>query len=322
MSARPVVILHTDRPAAALDVLRQRHADLPVHSCDSYAALPDLIEQTAAEVVYSVRFDGTPRYPRQAVVESRTVKWISVGGSGTDHLGRWDPAHVTVTNAAGVAAGMLAEYALGAMLSFSQDLRGFARRQQARSWTAARVEPIEGKTVLIIGLGKTGEAIARRAHAMGMTTLGIRARPKATPDLDEVHGPNALPALLPRADFVVCCVPLVPGTRGLLDRAAFAAMKPAAVLIDISRGGVVEEAALLAALDAGRLSGAALDVFATEPLPADHPLWGYDNVAITPHCASIYQGWDVKSVEMFAANLARYRRGEPLENVVNPERGY
>src|ERR687888_132480 len=148
MSARPTIILHTDRPAAAIAVLRDSHPDLDVHPCDSYAALPELIERTAAEVVYSVRFDGTPRFPRQALVESRTVKWVSVGGSGTDHLGRWDPTRVTVTNAAGVAAGMLAEYALGAMLSFSQDLRGFARRQQARSWTAARLEPIEGKTAL------------------------------------------------------------------------------------------------------------------------------------------------------------------------------
>jgi phosphoglycerate dehydrogenase-like enzyme len=322
MSARPIVILHTDRPEPALAVLRDIHAELTVHACDSYAALPDLVERTAAEVVYSVRFDGTPRYPRHALTESQTVKWISVGGSGTDHLGRWDPTHVTVTNAAGVAAGMLAEYALGAMLSFSQDLRGFHRRQQARSWTAARVEPIEGKTVLIVGLGKTGEAVARRAKAMGMTTLGIRARPKPTRNLDGVHGSDALIALLPRADFIVCCVPLLPSTRGLLGAAAFAAMKPKAVLIDISRGGVVEEAALLAALDIGHIKGAALDVFATEPLPADHPLWGYDNVAITPHCASVYEGWDVKSVQMFAANLARYRCGEPLENVVNPDRGY
>ncbi|MER8827842.1 D-2-hydroxyacid dehydrogenase [Mesorhizobium sp. M0938] len=321
MSTHPSVILHTDRPASALAVLKETHPDLAVSSCETYAALPDLIERTAAEVVYSVRFDGTPRFPRQALVESRTVKWVSVGGSGTDHLGYWDPKRLMVTNAAGVAAGMLAEYALGAMLSFSLDLRSFARRQQARSWTGGRVEPIEGKTVLIIGLGKTGTAVARRAHAMGMNTLGIRARPKAMAYLDEVHGPDALHALLGRADFVVCCVPLLSSTRGLLDHAAFSAMKPSAVLVDISRGGVVEEAALLAALDGNRLKGAALDVFTTEPLPADHPLWGYDSVIVTPHCAAVYEGWDVKSVQMFADNLARYRSGEPLNNVVNPERG-
>lgn len=322
MPARPTIILHTDKPAGALAVLAETHPDLDVHACDTYAGLPALIERTAAEVVYSVRFDGTPRYPRQALVESPTVKWVSIGGSGTDHLGRWDPAHVTVTNSAGVAAGMLAEYALGAMLSFSLDLRGFERRQQARQWGGGRVEPIEGKTLLIVGLGKTGEAVARRAQAMGMHTLGIRARPKPMSSIDEVHGPDALLALIGRADFIVCCVPLLPTTRGLLGDAAFAAMKPSAVLIDISRGGVVEEAALLAALDRGRIKGAALDVFATEPLPAEHPLWGFDNVAVTPHCAAVYDGWDIKSVHMFADNLARYRKGEPLENVVNPERGY
>jgi phosphoglycerate dehydrogenase-like enzyme len=322
MSVRPTVILHTDKPAGALAVLAETHPDLDVHACDTYAGLPALIERTAAEVVYSIRFDGTPRYPRQALVESPTVKWVSIGGSGTDHLGRWDPAHVTVTNSAGVAAGMLAEYALGAMLSFSLDLRGFERRQQARQWGGGRVEPIEGKTVLILGLGKTGEAVAHRAQAMGMHTLGIRARPKPMLSLDEVHGPDALLALIGRADFIVCCVPLLPTTRGLLGEAAFAAMKPSAVLIDISRGGVVEEKALLAALNIGRIKGAALDVFATEPLPTGHPLWSYDNVAVTPHCAAVYEGWDIKSVRMFADNLARYRKGEPLENVINPERGY
>ncbi|RVB25246.1 D-2-hydroxyacid dehydrogenase, partial [Mesorhizobium sp. M7A.F.Ca.CA.004.05.1.1] len=188
MSADPSVILHTDRPAAALAVLEETHPDLTVHCCDSYAALPELIGRVAAEVVYSVRFDGTPRYPRQALVESPSVKWVSVGGSGTDHLGSWDPERLTVTNAAGVAAGMLAEYALGAMLSFSLDLRGFERRRQARQWGGGRVEPIEGKTVLIIGLGKTGTAVASRAQAMGIRTLGIRARPKAMDGLDEVHG--------------------------------------------------------------------------------------------------------------------------------------
>lgn len=144
------------------------------------------------------------------------MKWVSVGGSGTDHLSRWDPSLLTVTNAAGVAADMLAEYVLGTMLSFSLDLRGFARHQQARRWTAGRVEPIKGKTALIIGLGKTGEAVARRARAFGMTTLGIRARPRNMAELDEVHGPDALVTLLRRADFIVCCPPLSPMTRGLL----------------------------------------------------------------------------------------------------------
>jgi phosphoglycerate dehydrogenase-like enzyme len=322
MSVTPAVILHTNATAQALTVLRETHPDLAVHTCDSYAGLAALIERTQAEIVYSVRFDGTPRFPRSALFESPTVKWVSVGGSGTDHLGPWNPEKVTVTNAAGVAADMMAEYALGAMLSFSLRLRTFSAHQRARTWIAGAVEPIEGKTLLLLGLGRTGQALARRAKAMGMTTLGVRARPRPTPDVDEVHGADELPGLWGRADFIACCVPLLQSTRGLVGAAAFAAMKPSAVLIDVSRGGVIDEAALLSALDAGRIKGAALDVFSTEPLPADHPLWGYDNVIVTPHCSSVSDGVELKTLTMFADNLGRYRRGEPLENVVDPRRGY
>lgn len=322
MSARPPIIIHADEPGPALAVLAESHPDLKVKACETYAGLAEAIIAMEAEVVYSVRFAGTPQFPRQALMESASVKWVSVGGSGTDHLRPWDAAKVTVTNAAGVAADMMAEYALGAMLSFSLDLPGFASHQQARRWTAGKVEPIAGRTVLILGLGKAGQALARRAKAMDMTTLGVRARPKPTAHVDEVHGSDGLPDLWARADFIVCCLPLLETTRGLVNREAFAAMKPTAVLIDVSRGGVVEEAALVVALDAGRIKGAALDVFATEPLPAEHSLWARKNVLITPHCSSVYDGWELRSARMFAENLARYRRGEALTNVVDPARGY
>ena len=140
-----------------------------------------------------------------------------------------------------------------------------------------------------------------------MIVLGVRARPQATPHVDEVHGPEMLVKLWGRADFIMCCVPLLDSTRGLIGEQAFASMKPSAVLIDVSRGGVVDETSLLAAL---------------EPLPPNHPLWSYENVVITPHWSSVYDGWEEKSARMFADNLAHYRRGEPLENVVRPERGY
>jgi phosphoglycerate dehydrogenase-like enzyme len=322
MSARPCVIVHNNQPQPALTVLAETHPDLDVRVCETYAGLPELIAEAKAEVVYSVRFSGSLEFPRQALVESATVRWVAVGGSGTDHLRPWDPTHVSVTNSAGVAADMMAEYAIGAMLSFSLGLRDFAKHQQARQWTAGKVEPIEGRTVLILGLGKTGQALARRAKAFGMTVLGVRARPQPTPYVDEVHEPEALPTLWRRADFIMCCVPLLDSTRGLVGKQAFSSMKADAVLIDVSRGGVTDEAALLAALATGRIKGAALDVFTTEPLPADHPLWSYENVIITPHCSSVYDGWEEKSARIFAENLARYRRGEPLQNVVRPERGY
>ena len=322
MTVSPAVILHTAAPTFTRTVLRETHPELVVYPCDSYAELAGLIDRTKAEIVYSVRFDGTPRFPRSALMESPTVKWVSVGGSGTDHLGSWDPKTITVTNAAGLAADMMAEYALGTMLSFSLGLRNFANNQRARIWTSATVDPIQGKTLLLVGLGRTGQALAHRAKAMGMTTLGVRANPRPTAHVDEVYGAQDLPRLWARADFITCCVPLLDSTRGLIGPVAFAAMKPSAVLIDVSRGGVVDEVSLLSALNTKRIHGAALDVFSKEPLPADHPLWRFENVIVTPHCSSAFDGWEKKAVAMFADNLTRYLRGQPLVNVVDPNCGY
>ena len=322
MADAPVVVLHTDAPAAAREIVAGRHPDLQLFTCDCYDALPKILADTGADVVYSVRFAGTPDFPRRALLESGTVKWIAVGGSGTDHLAPWEPSRVTVTNSAGVAAGMMAEYALGAMLAFSLDLGGFRQAQAEERWIVGRVAPIEGRTVLIVGFGHTGQAVARRSKAMGLTVLGVRAPPAASPDADEIHGVEALPQLWPRADFIVVSVPLLPRTRGLIDAPAFGAMRPDAVLVDVSRGGIVDEAALVAALSNGGIRGAALDVFATEPLPRGHPFWRMKNVILTPHCSSVYEGWDRRSVALFAENLSRYRAGEALFNIVDPARGY
>lgn len=318
----PAVILHVRAPEEAIAIVAETHLDLPLHGCDSYAALPAMIAETGAEVIYSVRFEGGPGFPASAAL-APPVKWLSVGGSGVDHLGTWNPEAVTVTNAAGVAADMMAEYVLGCALHFTLDLGGRRRDQDAHAWNpSAKVDPLEGKTCLILGLGKTGQAVARRMKAMGLQTVGVRARPQPTESCDEVHGMDALPDLWPRADLVVVCVPLLDSTRGLMGRDAFAAMKPSAILVDVSRGGVIEEPALLDALRSGHIRGAARDVFAEEPLPADSPFWAQENLIVTPHSSAVYDGWAAKSVRMFAENLSRYRRGEPLANIVDPARGY
>ena len=166
----PSVIIHSGHPEEAAQIVRAAHPDVKIHLCDTYAGLPDLIHATGAEVVYSIRFDPVTPYPREAVVENARVKWLAVGGSGTDHIGNWDPTAVTVTNSAGSAGDMMAEYTIGTMLAFSLDLRGFREAQQRREWVPqGRVRHIEGATLLIIGLGQTGQATARRAKAMGMT---------------------------------------------------------------------------------------------------------------------------------------------------------
>lgn len=318
----PTVIIHNDITGPAVELVKARHGDVDVIACETYEDLPGLVAQSDAEIVYTVRFAGTSGFPRQTLVESPCVKWVAVGGSGTDHLAPWDNSNVTVTNSAGVAAEMMAQYVLGGMLHFSLNLPAFMAAKNRRQWTAGKVEPLTGKTVLVIGLGKTGQAVAAISKAMGMRTIGVRANPQAVPNADEVHHFERLPDLWHQADYIAVCVPLLPATRKLIDSAAFAAMQKTAVVIDVSRGGVIDGTALIAALEGGQIRGAVLDVFETEPLPADSPLWAMDNLVLTPHCSSVYDGWELKSVEMFCDNLDRYRRGEPLHNVVDPERGY
>ncbi|MDQ0512275.1 D-2-hydroxyacid dehydrogenase [Ancylobacter amanitiformis] len=318
----PSVLIHSDEPAIGREILAREHPGLPVAICDSHHGLAEAIRASEAEVVYSTRFMRDEPFPRAALLGSAGVRWISVGGSGTDHLHSWDPARVTVTNAAGVAADLMAEYILGMMLSFSLGLPVLARAQRAQAWASHQPEPIQGRTLLVLGMGGTGQAIAQRAKAMGMKVLGVRARPAPAASFDEVHAAADLPDLWGRADYIACCLPLTPATRALVDAAAFAAMRATAVLIDVSRGGVVDEGALLAALDGGRLRGAALDVFLTEPLPPGHPFWTHEKVLVTPHCSSADAQWSARSFERFSRNLAAYRRGEALANVVDPQRGY
>ena len=318
----PTVILHTDNPEASKAVLEKRHPDLPIWTCSTYEGLAGLVSETGAEVVYSVRFNGSQGFPRDVLVSSESVRWVSVAGSGTDHLAPWDSDHVAVTNAAGVAADMMAQYVLGVMLHFSLGFPTFRAAQTRQEWLIGEVEPIDGKTVLILGLGKTGQAVAARSKLMGLKTLGVRANPKDTPHADEVHSLSALGGLWERADFLVVCVPLLESTRGLVNETAFDHLKSSTVVIDVSRGGVIEESALISALDSGKIRGAGLDVFRVEPLAKGHRLWDYENVIITPHCSAVYAGWDLKSVEMFAENLTRYRQGQALWNIVDPARGY
>jgi phosphoglycerate dehydrogenase-like enzyme len=281
-----------------------------------------MLDRERPDILYTIRFDGTAGFPRQAIVASPTLRWVSVGGSGTDHLAPWDPSRITVTNAAGVGAETMAQYAAAAMLSFTLGLPALAADQRRGRWAQHHVASVKGRTLAILGLGQTGRATAKLAKALGMHVTGIRARPLPMPDVDRVEPPERLHDILGDADFVLVCLPLTQMTRGLIDVPALLAMKPGAVLIDVSRGGIVCQAALIDALRAGRLSGAVLDVFETEPLPQGNPLWVMENVIVTPHCSSVYDGWERRAIEMFCDNADRWRRGLQLENIVDPQRGY
>ena len=322
MTDTPRIILHNDETDGLAQQLQDRFPNVDFRTCNSYAALPALIESYRPDIVYSVRFAGTPGFPRDALFGANGPIWIANGGAGTDHFGQWDARKITVTNAAGVAADMMAEYVFGGFLHFTLDVRGLQKDKAAKVWNPRTVTPLSGKTLLVIGLGHTGRAIASRAKAFGMTVLGTRATPRETRHVDEVHPADALQGLLPRADFIAVCTPSTPATRGLIKGREIAAMKPGAVLADVSRGGVVDQSALLSALKARHLAGAALDVFEAEPLPGDSPLWELDNLIISPHCSSVYDGWETASFDLFLKNLSRWTNGEDLINIVNPSRGY
>ena len=176
-----------------------------------------------------------------------------------------------------------------------------------------------------MGYGDIGRAVAERARALGLRVLALRRRPELSrgdPLVDEALGEERLLELMARSDDVVVATPLTPQTRGLVGRAAIAALPPTAVVVNVGRGPVIDETALVEALAASRLRGAALDVFETEPLPAGHPLWSLPNVLVSPHCADHVPGWIEAAMRAFLDELERFRRGEPLRNVVDKKRGY
>jgi phosphoglycerate dehydrogenase-like enzyme len=316
------LIVHSDKPALVLDTLHRRLPGFAILSCTDYCGLPAMLEREMPDILYTVRFAGTPNFPRAAILACPSLEWVSVGGSGTDHLAPWDPSRLTVTNAAGVGAETMAQYTIAAILHFTLGLPDFAALQREHRWTQGKVASAKGLTLAILGLGKTGQAVAPLAKALGMTVIGIRANPSETPYVDRVEPTERLQEVLGEAHFVLVCLPLTARTRYLLDAPQFAAMKHGTVLIDVSRGGIVRHSALVASLADSTLKGAALDVFETEPLPQENPLWTMPNVIITPHCSSVYDGWERRSIEMFCDNVDRWRRGEKRENIVDPDRGY
>jgi phosphoglycerate dehydrogenase-like enzyme len=253
------------------------------------------------------------------------LRWVQLTHAGAEQV---DPALVgaatRVTTVGGMSSGPIAEWVLGCMLIFAKGWPGLWRSQQAHAWERFMPRELAGTTVGIVGLGAIGSEVATRARALGCKVIGMRRSTTggAHPLADEVVPPSGLAHLLAASDFVLLAAPLTAETRGLIDARALASMKPTAVLINVARGGLVDEAALVHALRAGTIGGAALDVFAVEPLPADSPLWDLERVILSPHIAAGTERYYERATALFCENLARYLRGEPLANVVDASRGY
>jgi phosphoglycerate dehydrogenase-like enzyme len=262
------------------------------------------------------------------------LRWLSSWAAGVEHIA--SPTlfarGITLTNASGVHGPNIAEHLMAMILMFTRGMPRLYRAQLAHRWEhslasgAERPSELTGKTMLIVGLGRIGEALAARARAFGVRILAVKRDPStrhgAGVPVDELLGMDALDDVLGRADHVCLSVPLTAETHHLMDRRRLSRLRPSAYLYNTSRGAVIDEAALIEALRAGKLAGAGLDVFEQEPLPESSPLWDRKDVILTPHVAGLTPHYFERDAALFAENLDRFLSGQPLRNVFDPARGY
>jgi phosphoglycerate dehydrogenase-like enzyme len=277
-----------------------------------------------AEVLMRWFFDAQTL---QGLVEQMpALRWLHIPRAGID--GSLVPAvmgrDILLTNSAGVHAVPISEFVMLFALGHAKQAGRLRAMQAERRWGERELQLSElaDKSMLIIGLGQIGQAIAARASAFGMRVVGSRRRAAPVPGVRHVVAGDGWRALLGEADYVVIAAPLTPETRGMFGAAELAAMRPDAYLINIARGEIVDESALIAALEREQIAGAGLDVFATEPLPEDSPLWSLPNVFATPHISWNSPEVRARTMVLFIDNLRRYVHGEPMMNIVDKHAGY
>jgi phosphoglycerate dehydrogenase-like enzyme len=255
------------------------------------------------------------------------VRWVHSLSAGVEGVlfPELVDSPVPLTNARGVFKESLGEFVIAAALFFAKDLRRMLRGQAEERWDQFDMEELYRQSMGIVGYGELGRAAATRARALGMKIYAVRRRPELYKDDPIVHRAFAVADLREMAaisDYLVVAAPLTPSTRNLVDESVIRAMKPTGVLINIGRGPVIDEAALIRALEEKRIRGAALDVFNVEPLPKGHPFWRLENVLLSPHCADHTATWLDEAMQCFVDNFRRFTQGEPLENVVDKPAGY
>jgi phosphoglycerate dehydrogenase-like enzyme len=269
---------------------------------------------------------------RSNFASATKLRWIQVTSAGVTPLmfPELVESDVVLTNGRGLYSVAMAEHALGVMLAFARKLHLARDAQRERRWAQDdlwRGPPgfggLVGTTLGLVGLGSIGRAVAERARAFGVRVIALRRHPAADPaPADAQWGTGALPRLLEESDWLVLAAPLTPETRGLIGPAELGRMRRSAVLVNLGRGALVDEPALVEALAAGRIAGAALDVFEREPLPSASPLWTMPQVIATPHVSGLGPRYWERAVDLFRQNLRRFLNGEPLLNVVDKRAGY
>ncbi|MFN0146036.1 MAG: D-2-hydroxyacid dehydrogenase [Dehalococcoidia bacterium] len=270
---------------------------------------------------------GPHSLPPELLAAATKLQWFQVITAGVDGMARQGLLNrgFVVTKLSGAAAPAIAEWVMGTMIMLCKGLHISARDQVEHKWNFRFTAELKGQTCGIVGMGAIGREVARRARAFGMPVIASRRRVNAgdsDPDCDALFAHSQLRDLLAQSDYVVLCIPLTDETRHVIGRDELKAMKPTASLINIARGAVVDQDALIEALRDGTISSAALDVFDPEPLPASSPFWEMSNVIMTPHISGAVEGYGHRAAAVFIANLRRFAAGLPLENVVDPVLAY
>jgi phosphoglycerate dehydrogenase-like enzyme len=308
-----VALYHPALAGRYLELLASRFPDLDFAPVSDEASARDAL-RTAEILLAQIAFPG------RWLAEAPRLRWIQVMGAGTDALVPHVPEGVRLSRFTGSLGQRMAEYAIGYVFAIAQRIPSVVRNQAARHWQPLALDAVRGKRLGVAGLGSVGSEVARLGAAIGMRVGGC-SRQRPAPEMVEEWFPSAaFTDLLGWADYVVLTLPATPRTCHIVDRDALARMRPEAWLINMSRGALIDEDALIAGLQEGRPAGAVLDVFATEPLPPAHPFWAMPNVIVTSHQSGTVIPEEV--VDLFGENLSRYRQGAPLLNEVDLTAGY
>ena len=324
MDNQTVLVLSADLADPDLKLLAQ----LPPETNIAVGNSVEAFERLAADATVIFSWSAAGDLLRDVFATCPKVRWVHSRSAGLD--GVLFPAlvesPVPLTNGRGVFSQSLGEFALAAILYFAKDLRRMNRNQEAGRWEQFDLVEISGQTVGVLGYGDIGRAVASRVRPMGMRVLAVKRHGPSLYNVDplvhQIFPPDKRTEMLAQSDYVVAAAPLTSETRGMIGEAEFQAMKPTAVVINIGRGPVIDEAAMVRALAAKRIKGAALDVFDTEPLPPGHPYYSMDNLLLSPHCADHTPDWTQQGMRFFLSQFERFSQGKPLENVVKKDLGY
>jgi phosphoglycerate dehydrogenase-like enzyme len=316
----------TDKPTL-LVVAKQKDPEFSMLKGVPYVFASDPVAGNIVADVPAILFwSGNREMLRDAFLKCSRVLWVHSRWAGLDTLlfPELVNSDVVLTNGKGVFSQSLGEFALAAILYFAKDIPHMRRNQMAHAWAPFEVEMIAGRTLGIVGYGDVGRAVATRAHAMGMQVLATRRHPPLEPDplIERYFRTDEMHSMLAGCDYIVAAAPLTEETRHMISDAEFAAMKGNAVVINVGRGAVIDEDAMVRALSEKRIRGAGLDVVEREPLPKESPLYGMENVLLSPHCADNIAGWMDDAMRFFLEQYARFLKNEPLLNMVNKRLGY